>query len=369
MIRRFYPITLPSHHARLEGFMAASPLHLQRRTMLGLAAAALARARPAWADTALADPITVDSPMVVVAGPGDSEAAHWARLLQAPLAAGLMSSTTLPLRFIGGRDGVTGANQFDARAVPDGSQALLFPGTVGLAWLAGDTRVRFEASHLLPLLVAVAPGVVMLRGGLTGRTSHMPVRLACPSAPDRQAAALLALDLLNVPALPVGAAPDAASAARDGAADAVFVTGCDVPTQLRALAEAGLRPAFTIGAKLAGATAPLRGLDAPDLMDLVPDARRRDPLMQAWSGMAAASVIDVVLGIPKQSPAAAVTKWRTACDASLQSPDLSATRTTGCVRLLSGPEAANAVNAVLVSRDAQDALHRWLDTRLNWQPS
>jgi len=350
--------------------MTASSIPLQRRAVLGLAAAAaFGGVRRAHAETALADPISVDTPMVVVAGPGDSDVANWARLLQVPLAAGLMSNGTLPLRFIGGRDGVTGANQFDARNMPDGSQALLFPGTVGLAWLAGDTRVRFDASHLLPLMVGVTPGVVMMRGGLNDRSRKSPVRLACPAAPDRQAVALLAFDLLNVPALPVGAVPDAASAAREGAADAVFVTGRDVPGQIRFLAEAGLRPAFTMGAKLAAGATPVHALGAPDLVDLLPDGRRRDPLMQAWAGMAAASVIDVVLGLPRQSPAGAITRWRFACGASLTNPDVASAMTSGCVRLLSDSAAANAVNAVLVQREAQQALHRWLDARLNWQPS
>jgi hypothetical protein len=121
----------------------------------------------ARAESALAAPIGADGPIIAVAGPPRSEAAQWADLLCSPLAP-LAAPGELRVCYLGGRDGVTGTNIFDARALPDGRAALLFPGGAALAWLVGDTRVRFDASGLSPQLAAVGSGVVCARGGMRG---------------------------------------------------------------------------------------------------------------------------------------------------------------------------------------------------------
>jgi hypothetical protein len=347
--------------------MPAPDSVLPRRTILGLAAAGglgclLPRTAGA-AQIALASPVSADKPTMTVAGPGDSDAAHWARLLQVPLGAGLLSPEGVQLRFVGGLDGVTGVNQFDARAMPDGKDAVLFPGTVLLADLAGDSRVEFNMTHFVPLLAGVTQGVAMLRGSLWAQRTA-PVRLACQLGLDAAAAALLAFDLLGVPAVPVDVGADEAAAAAAGAVDAVFACGCDTSLHLQTLAQAGFAPAFSAGAPPLGMQAV-----APDVLALLPAAQRTAPLAMAWPSLAAAGTTSMVLAVPRLAPDSAIERWRIACMDSVTNANIGAELAPRRMRLVCGPDAAGVLAALNLPADARGALQRWLQMRLNWRPS
>ena len=49
---------------------------------------------------------------------------------------------------IGSADGVTGANQFEARGAPDGQTVLLVPGQAAVAWMVGDPRAQFDVGGI-----------------------------------------------------------------------------------------------------------------------------------------------------------------------------------------------------------------------------
>ena len=87
----------------------------------------------------------------------------------------------LALRNVGGIDGVTGANQFDARVEPDGATALLVPGTAAMCWLTGEARARFDFSRWIPLWAGMGSAVLVSRGPLANGGG---VRLGA-SGPDR----------------------------------------------------------------------------------------------------------------------------------------------------------------------------------------
>ena len=189
---------------------------LQRRTLFSLAGASLfsrpGNVRLAAAAgttgqasaTILATPMHDQGPALNVAGPRDGDLAALARLLATPLAAGLMLGGQLNVRYGGGIDGVTGVNQFDARAAPDGREALLFPGSVAVGWLLGDRPVRFDCAHVLPLMAALGPGVLMVRGALpVPGAARAPLRLAGGIDQGGSLVALLGLDLLGIPAIRV----------------------------------------------------------------------------------------------------------------------------------------------------------------------
>jgi hypothetical protein len=341
----------------------------RRALMLAAVAATALPWRGARAETALVGP--EDDPTLVVAGPADSEAAAWARLLLPMLSSGLMAGTILDLRFIGAKDGVTGANHFDARAMPDGSQALLFAGSLALPWMAGDSRVRFDMGHLMPLIGLAGPGVVMLRGGLGARRGREPVRLLCGTAPEPSQTALMALDLLKIPTIAVPPTADPAGAVGAGAADAVFLSAGDVPSRARALTEAGLRPAFTTCLFPCEAATPVADLlhGVPHFLSVLPPAQRADPLVAAWRAMAAASALDMVLALPRLSDAASVARWRHACRDALASDEVSGEIESRSVRLLSDTETAEAMEAMQADAAAQFALRHWMAERLHWRPA
>lgn len=346
--------------------MKADPRRLARRQLLrGSLAGASLLLGGAGEDFIL--PALDEDPSIIVAGPVDSHIAAWARLMLPALRASL-GNAGLHLRCIGGRDGVTAANQFQARATPDGSQALLFAGSLALPWMAGDCRAQFEPSRLLPLVSLSGPGLVMLRGGLSA-DRRSPVRLACGHGPDPAQTALMAFDLLGIPAEIVPHAQDRVAAVARGDVDVVFLTGERVAEQAMALRGAGLRIAFTTsGHSSAFDDAPFD--DAPNFLELLPPAQvAEDPRVAAWRAMAEAGGLELVLALPRFSAAASVANWRTAIRAVLAGGALPARVARSRLTLLTDPGALSALRSIGADPDAQLALRRWMATRMNWQPA
>jgi hypothetical protein len=312
-------------------------------------------------------------PAIDVAGPPDCTVAAWARRLRGPLAAGLMQGGPLALRYAGGVDGVTGANQFDARVVPDGQNALLFPGSVAMAWLADDGRVRLDPAHMLPLVAMFGPGVLMVQGGLTAgaawRGAPGPgrkLRLAVGPGPDPALTALLGLDLLGIGAVGVPAWPDPVAVARAGAADAVFLHGPSAALQAPALLADGFRPALSTE-RHGPAADP--ALAAPFFLTGVPESRlRRDPLVEAWRATAAASTLCAVLVVPRMTPAAAIGRWRRAAAMAITDDEVDAAAQREALRLAAGSDAAGALAPMEVGGTTQLALRRWMALRVDWRP-
>src|SRR6516162_5723946 len=69
--------------------------------------------------TALSPPFA-ETPRLLVAGPADGALNRWADALLPALEQSLSPDATIKRVEIGSADGVTGANQFEARGAPDG---------------------------------------------------------------------------------------------------------------------------------------------------------------------------------------------------------------------------------------------------------
>jgi hypothetical protein len=227
---------------------------LRRRLVLrGLTAAAVsaagARPAPAAATPAMAAEPFPGGATLLVAGPAGGDADRWAGLLTPGLARVLPAGTPLHRAYSGGLDGVTGANQFAARAEPDGATALLLPGAAALAWLIGDTRAHFDIGPWLGVFAALSPGVLCARAPGPAWAGG-PVRIAAAGPAGPELAALLGLELLGLPALPRFGVHGVEAAMRllaQGAVDAVFVQGRDAPARVAALRALGALPLFSIG--------------------------------------------------------------------------------------------------------------------------
>ena len=360
---------------------------LQRRTLFSLAGASLlsrpgsVRLSPAGAtggqssDPALATPpnpaerpssaasMEETGPALNVAGPRESDLAAWARLIAAPLATGLMQGGQLDLHYGGGVDGVTAANQFDARAVPDGREALLFPGSVVFGWLTGGRPVRIDCAHVLPLLAALGPGVLMVRGALPapgGRANHPPLRLAGATQPNGTLVALLGLDLLGIAAIRV---------ARESDATAVFLHGPHAAARVPGLVAAGYAPALSTrdgppfrddGADFTRAPFFLASLSATRL--------RHDSLVAAWHALAGAADLCAALVLPRLSPAESIGRWRHAAQSVVADDSLAARAGLEAMHLVAGEEAGDALAPMRLAPPAQIALRRWLSDRAGVQP-
>lgn len=270
-------------------------LHLSRRAILaGVIPLAAARAGAAWASNP-------EAASLLVPGPEASAHFRWLQRLGAGLGRALPQATALRVLALGGPDGVTAANRFATVAIPDGQHLLALAGGAAQARLLGDSRARYDPSPWLAVCAAVQPAALVVRAGLPGGA---PVRLAISGPEAPAAAALLALDLIGIAAVPVVAAvPE--TAYRDGAADAFFANG----PGLAALAHG-------LGATLAfAAEAPEGGRDpglpeTPTAFDLKPEIA---PLARGAlrAGLAACRLRALVV-LPGLTPADTLAAFRAA---------------------------------------------------------
>ncbi|WP_419729047.1 hypothetical protein [Lichenicola sp.] len=285
-------------------------------------------------------PASLHNPTLLVAGPADAGPGLWARLLAPRLGDALQTGSTIAVSATGGRDGVTGANAFEALTTPDGSTAMLVPGAAAIAWLAGDPRVHFDAGRWVPALAGLCSGVLVGRfpGGdpLAGRR----IAIAASTATGPELPALLGLSMLSAVPLPtfgLSEPQDAASALRAGHVDAVFLTGHDVPQRLRQLTDVGFVPLFSLGGSDDDIEARDPAIPAvPTFAELFGQQTGHapaGPLFAAWRATAAAARLDVALVLPLLAPPSLVARWRSACQSAVGDLGLvSAARTAQSTR-------------------------------------
>lgn len=340
----------------------------------GMAAVAAARAAtpPAVIHAAALPEPFPDRVKILVAGPRGGRMDRWADLLEAGFARALPPETTLHQTLAGGADGVTAANQFEARAAPDGQTVLLLPNEAPLAWLTGDPRARFDVANWLPVMTGLTSGVLVSRVPASALRPGMRLRVATSVPAGPELAALLGLYLMGIEPVPAFGLRDAGrslQALRGRVVDAVFLLGPNVPSLLANAAAAGASPLFTLGVPTPG------GLQCDPLLPEVPTAAElmtalggtppTGPLAKAWRSAAAATQIEFALVLPPLTPAAMVAQWRHAATEVSQTLQPS----TPGVRLLSAPEANTATAAIAADSTAMLALRRWLAARFNWTPS
>ncbi len=328
----------------------------RRRALLtttGLLLAGLRGVHPAHAS---------QQPQVLVAGAAGGRMARWAAVLAPALQRGWPAATGVDIHLLGGDDGVTGANRFEARGPSDGT-ALLLPGAAASAWLAGGPRVQFDAARWLPVLCGVSGGFVAGRRPLADARRSAPLRLAVADPLGAGAASLLGLDLLGVPTRPV-VEEDGAAALRSGSADAAFLSGDGARATAAA---AGAVPLFTLGSPdPSGADA--TGSDLPQLRTMLARVTSRDPaLLVGWYAVAAAVQLDCALVLPALTDAASVALWREAADHAADDPALRAAADPD-VRWLATPDCGAVLGAIATSSAALLAYRRWLSVRLGYQP-
>jgi len=310
---------------------------------------------------------------MIVAGPEGGRVDRVAVQLAPLLARSLPPGTLIRRRGAGGIDGVTGANQFTARASPDGDTVLLVPGAAALAWLTGDTRAHFDAAVWVPVMAGLSSGVVAGRLPAGGIGPGARVRMAAEFT-GADLPALLAVELLGATVVPVhGLRTDTAlrDALLQGTVDLVFLRERQLPERLVALQRAGAVPLFSLGA-----TAEDGGLARDPLLPEVPSfvefctglcgSAPRGPLYDAWRAAAAATQLDFALVLPQLTPAPMVALWR---QAAAQAADTRGWYPGGTFRALASAAATACINATAADAPAQLELRRWMAVRFDWRPT
>ena len=154
-----------------------------------------------------------ESPRLLVAGPSDGALNRWADALLPALEQSLPPAAPIHRIEVGSADGVTGANQFEARGAPDGLTVMLAPGQAALAWMVGDPRAKFDVAHWVPVMAGTSAGIVVGRPTVLAAGGRARVAAASPASADL--AALLGIHLLGANMEPVFglAGPEAARSA------------------------------------------------------------------------------------------------------------------------------------------------------------
>ncbi len=328
--------------------------------------AACGAARRSWSAPAALP----SSAALLVAGPVGGQADQWADLLCPALGKSLLKGPALARQNVGGADGVTGANQFDALATPDGSKALLVPGSAALSWLTGDSRVKFDAGRWVPIWAGNGSAALASRVPLApGQT----LRVAVSNVVGPVLAALLALDLMGIDVVPVPLTPNGALPVNDPNVDAVFLHGATARNATALLNASGMSLALGFGA-LSPTGEITRDRSFPELPTAFEMIARTRPksqpeLVSALHAVTAAVQLELALILPLMSPASVVAWWRQACGALAQSPDLQAEAARMGTRPASSGGAEVSTAAIVADVPVLLELRQWLSARYQWRPA
>jgi len=316
-----------------------------------------------------------ERPKLLVAGPADGSLNRWADALLPALEQSLPPDTSIRRVDVGSADGVTGANQFEVRGVPDGQTVLLAPGQAALAWMVGDPRAKFDVAHWVPVVAGTSAGLVVGRASVFAADPHARVVATSPAGSD--VAALLGLYLLGVRMEVVfgPVEPNAAEKAfLQGSADVVLLHGQRVPERFAILQAAGAQPLFALGTlddtghMVRDATYP----QVPHFSELCATrtgVQPSGPLYDAWCASAAATQLVFGMVLPQLTPAAMVALWRRAGSDAVASLGVQTVAASANVRPLAGPIATSNTAATAASAAAIQELRGWLSGRLNWRPA
>lgn len=340
---------------------------ITRRAVLAGSMAAIAR--PALAIDPAAQPIAFPgAPTILVAGPPGGRVDHWATLIAEPLGKSLMQAQAVGRENVGGPDGVTGANQFQALTTADGGTAMLMPGTAAMSWLVGDPRVRFDVGRWAPLWGGT---VSALAASSKPLVPGKQLRVAVPNLIGPELAALLALELIGIPAIAVPVDPATPLTERNDI-DLILLRGASLKQDAAALPAQHWTVQFTLGViREDGSVARDPAFaNIPTLYELVDHSNIERPaeLVAALRAVGAAAGLDVGLVLPLLSPASAVAWWRRGCTTLTSAPNVQAEAARTLVRPMEAGPMAASVARITTETSVLLALRRWLADRHQWRP-
>jgi len=301
-----------------------------------------------------------DGATLIVAGPDDGDLDAWAHLLRHHLARFLPADMRMPIRTVGGHNGITAANQFEAQAHPDGSSLLLVPGSAALGWILGDARVQFDIGKWVPLLHGFCPLALAGRtpAGRLRRGQRLRIGLSSPIGPEW--AAILGLTLIGLKPEPVPGILDEAmaiSAYLQGSVDLVLLRGPGIDT---GISTSGASPICILGSPpeidVAQSHSPLNGWPRlEELLDGMPDT----PIATGWSSAALAAQLAITLTLPQLTPAAIIAFWRHATAQILAEMNEQVPATSGMIQLYSDP---GMIKKLTGTHESRTNLRAWYET-------
>lgn len=295
-----------------------------------------------------------DAALLVAPGPEDAASFRWLQRLGAGLGRALPQATAFRVQAVGGPDGVTAANRFATEAEPDGRCLLAFAPGAAQARLIGDGRAKYDCGTWLAVCAGTQAAALLVRRQLAPGAA---LRVATSGAELPETAAMLALDLLGRPTLPVlTPAPEAAFAS--GAADAFLASGPALAARARAL-----------DAEILLAAEPGGGGRDPLLPEVpvLPEFRAELPAaaLAALRAALAASRLRTLVVLPALTPADAVSAFRRA--AQHWQEEEAREGAAEAVRLIGPAESARIQAQLAASAEACIHYREWLQRRTGWR--
>jgi len=339
--------------------MTATPSNFGRRdamrALVGLAATML----PGNVLAQSAPTPFADGAQMTVAGPEGGELDDWARILIPAIGGYLPPNTNLRRAIAGGTDGVTGANQFAAQALPDGAGVLLAPGTAFMGWLRGDARVQFDVMKWTAVLTGLCPAILAGRLDASQLVRGQKLRIGVSSPNGPETCAVLGLQLLGLQPVPVSGLMDQTALELAFAQHAIDVMLLRGPAAEKVNAEA--RPICALGLPDANGIMARDPAwrDLPHLGELL-SGLPQDQLTAGWRATAIAAQLAFALVLPPLTAAAHVNLWRNAVVPAIATPELQAMATAQSMRLRPGPE---AIASIISDPNAVLALRAWMAER------
>lgn len=322
---------------------------------------AAALAALAWPDITRAASQVPEAAMLLAPGPEGGTAHHLAIRSASALARGLVRASALRVTVLGGPDGITAANRF-ASSGGEGQTLLVLTGLAVQAQFIGDSRAHYEPRHWPGVCGSVQPSLLAVRPNRPANSG--PLRIAVPGATAPEAAALLALDLMERPGAPVFCPPadltqrqaTTEAAVQQGAADGLVL--CGSGAEARA-AQLGLRPLFAFDG--AGHARDQMLPNVPALGELLPDPARPDLLLAARAAGAALRG-RAMLVLPALTSANVVALWRGAAQSWVEeAPEAPEAGT----RRIGPGETTLLLGTMYPAPDVALAYRIWLMRRLN----
>ncbi|HEU4647151.1 MAG TPA: tripartite tricarboxylate transporter substrate-binding protein [Burkholderiales bacterium] len=144
-------------------------IHPKRRVLVQAAlASALAAAMPLAVQAADFRGKTID---FVIPFPVAGGSDVWARFYVPYMTKYLPGNPTVVVKNVPGGGSTRGANEFAARAKPDGLTILGTSGSTQFPYLLGDTRVKYEYKDWTPVLASPTGGVVFVNAELGAKSA------------------------------------------------------------------------------------------------------------------------------------------------------------------------------------------------------
>ncbi|CAI3922763.1 Tripartite-type tricarboxylate transporter [Commensalibacter communis] len=247
----------------------------------------------------------------IVGGSEKSDVGEWASQFSSVFTSSLQDNAPVPLRYTSGYDGITGANLFDTRIVPDGNTALLTSGNPFIASMSGDKRVHYDCERWIPILSSLSPSITIARqpfhNSIPDLLKNRSMKVAVSSIIGKELPTLLGIELLKITTIPVEGLTDfstAVQALKKGDVDVIQLSTPEAFAALPSLLKDGLHTFFSLD------NTTTFGPKFSDLYSQLPHYKTGNTLFEAWNALALASRMNVSIMLPMLTPSALVAKWR-----------------------------------------------------------